>query len=52
MPKRNGKIPNISGFDAEYFGVNPKQAERMDPQLRLLLEVAYEAIIDSGMVHL
>ena len=48
LPRRNGKIPDISTFDADFFGVTPKQADRMDPQLRLLLEVGYEAIIDSG----
>ena len=35
-------------MDAAFFGVTPKQANVMDPQLRLLLEVAYEAILDSG----
>ena len=49
LPKRNGKIPDISSFDADFFGVAPKQADCMDPQLRLLLEATYEAIVDSGM---
>lgn len=48
IPKRSGKLKNIEKFDASFFGVHPKQANTMDPQLRLLLEVAYEAIIDSG----
>lgn len=48
LPKRNGKLKDISHFDASFFGVHPKQANTMDPQLRLMLEVAYEAIVDGG----
>lgn len=48
LPKRNGKLKDISKFDASFFGVHPKQAHTMDPQLRLLLEVSYEAILDGG----
>ncbi|CAL1537406.1 unnamed protein product [Lymnaea stagnalis] len=47
-PPRNGKLKEIRHFDAAFFGVHPKQADCMDPQLRLLLEVAYEAIVDAG----
>ncbi|NXJ82917.1 FAS synthase, partial [Trogon melanurus] len=49
LPKRNGKLKDISKFDASFFGVHPKQAQTMDPQLRLLLEVSYEAILDGGI---
>ncbi|KAK5608585.1 hypothetical protein CRENBAI_023538 [Crenichthys baileyi] len=49
LPKRNGKLKDISHFDAPFFGVHPKQANTMDPQLRLMLEVAYEAIVDGGL---
>lgn len=48
LPKRNGKLKDISKFDASFFTVHPKQAHTMDPQLRLLLEVSYEAILDGG----
>lgn len=48
LPKRNGKLKDISKFDATFFGVHAKQAHTMDPQLRLLLEVSYEAILDGG----
>lgn len=48
LPKRNGKLKDISKFDASFFGVHPKQANTMDPQLRLLLEISYEAILDGG----
>ncbi|XP_060080138.1 fatty acid synthase-like [Ylistrum balloti] len=49
LPKRNGKLVDLSKFDALFFGVSPKQADVMDPQLRMLLEVTYEAICDSGV---
>uniref|UniRef100_A0A8C2UDF0 Fatty acid synthase n=1 Tax=Coturnix japonica TaxID=93934 RepID=A0A8C2UDF0_COTJA len=49
LPKRNGKLKDITKFDASFFGVHPKQAHTMDPQLRLLLEVSYEAILDGGI---
>lgn len=49
LPRRSGKLKDLSKFDASFFGVHPKQAHTMDPQLRLLLEVAYEAIVDAGI---
>lgn len=48
LPRRSGKLKDLSKFDASFFGVHPKQAHTMDPQLRLLLEVTYEAILDGG----
>ena len=48
MPKGNGKMKDLSRFDATFFGVHAKQANTMDPQLRMLLEVSYEAILDAG----
>ncbi|XP_060583977.1 fatty acid synthase-like [Ruditapes philippinarum] len=49
LPKRSGKLKDLSKFDASFFGVHPKQANSMDPQLRILLEVTYEAIVDAGL---
>ncbi len=48
LPKRHGKLKDLRKFDAGAFGVHPKQANTMDPQLRLLLEVSFEAICDAG----
>ncbi|XP_070380763.1 fatty acid synthase-like [Dermacentor albipictus] len=48
VPERMGTIKDLSRFDASFFGVPPKQVQLMDPQLRLLLETSYEAIIDAG----
>ena len=48
LPKRSGKLMDLTKFDTSFFGVHPKQADCMDPQLRMLLEVTYEAIHDAG----
>ena len=40
---------NINKFDATFFGIHSKLADKMDPTSRMLLEHAYEAIIDSGL---
>ena len=39
-----GFLDDIAGFDAEFFGIPPSEAAVMDPQQRMLLEVAHEAL--------
>ena len=56
-PKKPGKIytnalgvlENIADFDADFFGLSPREASRIDPQQRLLLELAVEALDDAGI---
>jgi phthiocerol/phenolphthiocerol synthesis type-I polyketide synthase B len=36
-------------FDAEFFGITPREAAAMDPQQRLVLEVAWEALENAGV---
>ncbi|XP_055326066.1 fatty acid synthase-like [Sitodiplosis mosellana] len=49
IPSRMGIINDIEKFDATFFGVPYKQTHCMDPQGRLLIETAYEAILDAGV---
>ncbi|MFF8288612.1 SDR family NAD(P)-dependent oxidoreductase [Streptomyces sp. NPDC016309] len=44
-----GFLSDIAGFDAAYFGISPREAAQMDPQHRLLLELAVEALDDAGI---
>lgn len=41
-------LPDISYFDADFFGYTGKEAERIDPQHRLFLECTWEALEDAG----
>jgi acyl transferase domain-containing protein/NADPH:quinone reductase-like Zn-dependent oxidoreductase len=51
MTKEASFLDQIDMFDAGYFGILPREADRMDPQQRLVLEVAIEAIDDAGIPH-
>ncbi|GAU70877.1 polyketide synthase [Streptomyces sp. NBRC 110611] len=44
-----GFLEDIASFDAAYFGIAPKEAAQMDPQHRLLMELAVEALDDAGI---
>ncbi|XP_076294356.1 fatty acid synthase-like isoform X2 [Lasioglossum baleicum] len=49
IPRDGGKVKNMEKFDAIFFGVHYKQASAMDPMCRMLLEHAFEAVVDAGV---
>ncbi|HEX2203515.1 MAG TPA: thioester reductase domain-containing protein, partial [Longimicrobium sp.] len=46
--RASGVVEDADRFDAAFFGYSPREAETMDPQQRLFLEVAWEAMEDAG----
>ncbi|MFH8443887.1 SDR family NAD(P)-dependent oxidoreductase [Streptomyces sp. NPDC018026] len=49
LPHRGGHLDDVLGFDAAFFGISPREARSLDPQHRLLLEVAWEALEDAAL---
>lgn len=45
---RGGFLADIDRFDARFFNISSREAEVLDPQERLFLEVAYETLEDAG----
>ncbi|MFT6295084.1 MAG: acyl transferase domain-containing protein, partial [Glaciecola sp.] len=44
----NGVIKDVELFDADYFGLTPKEASLTDPQHRVFLECAHQALENAG----
>lgn len=45
-----GFLDNLDGFEPEFFSISPREAHDMDPQQRLVLEVAWEALEQAGIL--
>ncbi|MDY7086236.1 MAG: acyltransferase domain-containing protein [Actinomycetota bacterium] len=48
--RRGGFLDDVAGFDAAFFRTSPAEAEQMDPQQRITLEVAWSALEDARIV--
>lgn len=42
-------LSDIEGFDADFFGILPREAELIDPQQRMILELSWEALENAGI---
>lgn len=50
VPRWAGVLDRVDEFDPEFFGISPREALALDPQQRLGLEVAWEALEDAFII--
>ncbi len=51
LPPRQGRLKeeDVASFNPSFFGLGLKQAEAMDPIIRMLLQVSYESLMDAQL---
>lgn len=48
LPAHVAHIDGIESFDASFFSISPAEAELMDPQQRIVMEMSWQCIEDAG----
>lgn len=48
--RSKGMLEAIDRFDADFFGMLPKEAELLDPQVRIFMETAWRSLEDAGYI--
>jgi acyl transferase domain-containing protein len=46
-----GEVDGVDRFDAAFFGIEDDEARFMDPQHRIVMELAYDAACDAGLLE-
>ncbi|WP_117210213.1 type I polyketide synthase [Allorhizocola rhizosphaerae] len=49
VTRRGAFLSDVKGFDADFFDITPREAALMDPQQRIVLELAWEALEHAGI---
>jgi acyl transferase domain-containing protein len=47
--RKGGYLEEVDAFDADFFGITPREAAYIDPQHRLMLEMTWDALHDAGI---